>query len=531
MFNFFEYRSVLQRVNTNDLLRSNLDGDQIQEGNNGRTIYGSLNPTLSNPNLKETSSSSSCESDEDDDGDSWLDLPSLQSPSLSIIRNPRGKQPRKTPAEIAKIAQDIGMELQHPSNMPRVSTLSKMNGLVSWLSDLNLQELEQTAKLIGPQENQADNVKLYAWRMYLDAVAQAGTNAAYSHIKNMILKNTIKGEEAAQLIAVMPRTLRYPTKALLLDLFGMSFEKNVKNQLHLNSSVLMASTILINKAHVNNYTAHGNFPTHIFGRMLPRNDDIVTRDVIPVLERELKTAVQKGDSHRVQVLVRAIGNLGHPDILRVFSPYIERRVKVTNYQRMFMVMCFDEFAKLFPKQARYTLFNIYNNEGDNYEVRVAAIFELLKAHPTLKMLHQMAEATHTDTSIQVRAAIKSAIKYAANLGTREKKFERLLVKLSMIAHFTPVKKKLKKTFHFRSRYAKSAERMLSEKEYGFQYSAKYLQYYFSKDLGAGLFQSLGLIGSEDSIIHKYFTYNSRVKFGGWLSPNRVIQEFYNYQIL
>ncbi|XP_077288490.1 vitellogenin-like [Arctopsyche grandis] len=421
----------------------------------------------------------------------------MQSPSMSIIRNSHGKQPRKTPAEIAKIAQNIATELQHPSNMPNESTLSKMNGLVNWLSTMNLQELEQTAKLIGPQENRADNVKLYAWRVYLDAVAQAGTNAAFTHIKNMIFKNTIRGEEAAQLVAVMPRTLRYPTKRLLLDFFKMTFDTRVKNQLHLNSSLLMASTIMINKAHVNRHTAHKNFPTHIFGRMLSSKDDLVTSFVIPELERELKTAVQNRDTHRVQVFVRAIGNLGHPDILRVFSPYIERRVKVTNYQRMFMVMCMDELAKLFPKQARYTLFNIYNNEGDNYEVRVAAIFELLKARPTLNMLQQMAEATHTDSSIQVRAAIKSAIKYAANLGTQEKKFERL------------------------SRYAKAAEKMLSEKEYGFQYSAKYLQYYYSKNLGTGLFQSLGLIGSEDSIIHKYFTYNSRVKFGGWLSPNRV----------
>lgn len=75
--------------------------------------------------------------------------------------------------------------------------------------------------------------------------------------------------------------------------------------------------------------------------------------------------------------------------------------------------------------------------------------------------------------------------------------------------------------NFRAKNARGAVHLLTDKTFGFQYSAKYLEYYFSKNYGVGNFHSLGLIGSDDSEFHKGFSFYSRMKAGGWMNSHRV----------
>jgi hypothetical protein len=71
--------------------------------------------------------------------------------------------------------------------------------------------------------------------------------------------------------------------------------------------------------------------------------------------------------------------------------------------------------------------------------------------------------------------------------------------------------------------AQSARAMLNNKDYGFQYSANFLDDYESEDdeMNVGFLQTLGYIGSADSIVPKSFIYTLNSKLGGWMKPSKV----------
>lgn len=195
----------------------------------------------------------------------------------------------------------------------------------------------------------------------------------------------------------------------------MATKSEVIKQQYLNTTAILAFTDLVRRAQVNNATAHNYYPVHSFGRLSPKNTPAVEREYIPYLARALKHAVSQADSHQIQVYIRALGNVAHPRILSVFEPYLEGKESMSNFQRLLIVASMDQMAKVYPKVARQVLFRVYQNSGESYQVRSAAVFQLMKTNPPAAMLQRMAEYTNNDHSNQVSAAVKSAIESAALL--------------------------------------------------------------------------------------------------------------------
>lgn len=114
----------------------------------------------------------------------------------------------------------------------------------------------------------------------------------------------------------------------------------VQQQFNVNTTALISFTEFLNRAQVNNQSAYNYYPVHSFSRLADRHYEIVVKEVIPYLAKELKAAVRDEDSQKIQVYIRALGNLGHPQILAVFEPYLEGNVQVTPFQRLAMVRLF-----------------------------------------------------------------------------------------------------------------------------------------------------------------------------------------------
>jgi Lipoprotein amino terminal region len=189
----------------------------------------------------------------------------------------------------------------------------------------------------------------------------------------------------------------------------------VRDQRFLNVTAIQAFADLARKAQVNNVTAHNRFPVHAFGRLSSVNLPALTDEYLPYMAQKLKNAVREADSHKIQVYIRALGNLGHPKILSVFEPYLEGKVAMSDFQRLLMVISLDKLVRVYPVTARKVLFNIYQNTGEAHELRCAAVFQLMKANPPAYMLQRMAEFTNYDLSTQVNAAVKSSIQTAAQM--------------------------------------------------------------------------------------------------------------------
>lgn len=345
------------------------------------------------------------------------EIPSINEPAYAALyMSPQSHVMKKqNTMNVQKLLQDIAQQLQNPNNMPKADFLSKFSILVRVIAVMSTEQLTQTSRSIEVAKSSNNIVKADMWMIYRDAVVQAGTLPAFQQIKTWIQSKKIQGEEAAQVVTTLATTLRYPTKEVMNQFFELALSPEVREQRFLNTSALIASTRFINMGHVDNSTAHSYYPTHMYGRLARKHDSFVLDNILPRLSEELKKAIERKDRSQAQVYIRAIGNLGHREILRVFAPYLEGKVKTSTFLRVQMLRNLQFVAKSHDKQARAVFYSILRNTAEPYEVRVAAIHNIFMTIPTNPMMLAMAQMTHEDPSVEVRAVLKFGIESAAQL--------------------------------------------------------------------------------------------------------------------
>ncbi|XP_052753066.1 vitellogenin-like [Galleria mellonella] len=453
----------------------------------------------------EASSSSSSMSSSSSEQDSFIndDIPKINEPAYAALyMTPQNRVDKKQSIMNAqKLVQDIAQQLQHPNNMPKADALSKFGILVHILASMSLEQLTQTSKNFEIAISSNNNIKSDMWMVYRDAVAQTGTLPAFQQIKVWIQTKKLQEEEAAQVIASLAGTLRYPTKDLMLQFFDFAMSDEVRQQKHLNDTALIVATRFINRGHVNNDTAHNFYPTHMYGRFCSRHDPFVVEKVLPRLSQEFKNAVEQEDSRKAQVYLKAIGNLGHRSVLEVFAPYLEGKIPVSTYLRREIIEHLDVLSYQKCHYTREVLYKILRNTAEPYEVRVAAIHNIMISNPTTSMMMAMAKMTHDDPSIHVRASLKTAIESAS--------------KLKNIRYLDL------------ARTAKAAMGMVTKEEFGHQYSKKKLDDYYDKEYEMGILKDLSTIGSHGSLAPNYVKYSIKSKSKGWNSNNQISASFSN----
>lgn len=297
-------------------------------------------------------------------------------------------------ANAQKLLQEITPLLQNPNQLPKADFLSKFNVLVRVLTSLSPKQLDQMTNSIVIAKSSKNVIKNNMWIIYRDAVAQTGTIAAFEQIKSWILTKKVQGEEAGELIHAISYTLRYPSYKVMTEFFDFVTNPVVTEQQFLNNSALLAATKFLRYAN---------------------NDFFVVRTVISRFSEELKQAVEKGDSNKAQVYVRLLGNLAHPDILKVFAPYLDGRIAITKYLRIQIVASLKTLANMKNDYIRAVLFSILRNTAEPYEVRVVAALNIFLAFPTAEMMQIMSHMTNTDPSTEVRAVLANGINFAAGL--------------------------------------------------------------------------------------------------------------------
>lgn len=264
---------------------------------------------------------------------------------------------------------------------------------------------------------------------------------------------------------------------------------SIEEQSNVNVTALMALTRFLNMAQVNNQTAHNNYPVHSFGRLADRNNRFIELEVIPVLAGKLDEAVRRGDAPNVLVYVRALGNMGHWSLLNVFEPYLEGKKVVTDFQRLAMVVALDEYRLNYPATARSVLYKIYQNVGERHELRVAAVFQLIRTKPDAAMLQRMAEQTNTESNPHVRAAVISAIKSAAELQAPE---------------WTEL-----------AADARAAAKLLPEEKFGMQYSQTEMREFVLRELNTVFGEQVSWIIGEDSVLPNGVFVETEKNLGGF----------------
>lgn len=83
--------------------------------------------------------------------------------------------------DVEKLAQQIGEELQIPSEIPASNTLNKFNKLARLIRQMNAKEINEAGNQLFYPDREADthsqksSARNSAWKAYRDAVAEAGT--------------------------------------------------------------------------------------------------------------------------------------------------------------------------------------------------------------------------------------------------------------------------------------------------------------------------------------------------------------------
>lgn len=120
--------------------------------------------------------------------------------------------------EVQKLATEIGKDLQNQNDIHKLNTLAKFNILAKLIRVMDEKQIEEaTRQLYAPQadfHSEKSSARNAAWKAYRDAVVQAGTGPAVKEAMQWIENKKIDGEEAAELIATFPKTIREPTEAM-----------------------------------------------------------------------------------------------------------------------------------------------------------------------------------------------------------------------------------------------------------------------------------------------------------------------------
>lgn len=330
------------------------------------------------------------------------------------------RQPNKINPEIntvksaVKIALEIGNEIQNPDEISKENTLSKYMILSRLIRTMSLNEIKKVVKQVYSKEDHTS--KGQAWKAFRDALAEAGTGPAFLAIKNLITDGKIENEEAAEVVSGLAQSVYEPTFEFIKSFYDFIVSSKIMAHSKLNVTSLLLFSELVNNVYVNKYYSHNQYPTNSFGNFYTEEGHrFVLEEYIPFLSENLNCAVDEGDSHKIQVYISALGNVGHPKILQVFKLYLEGKRKISQYLRLHIVNSLESLVRNYPSVARRVLYKIYQNSGEYSDIRVAAVYQLARTGPSPTMLQRMAEYSNIDKDDQVNAAVQSVIWHTAYL--------------------------------------------------------------------------------------------------------------------
>lgn len=119
-----------------------------------------------------------------------------------------------------KLVEEIGNDLQKPSDIPLRNPLTKFNILAELIRTMDAKQIELLAEelYVAEPEDEATKehlkLRIASWMTFRDAVTDAGTGPAITQSMKWIQERKIRGEDAAQLIAAWPKTIREPTEEM-----------------------------------------------------------------------------------------------------------------------------------------------------------------------------------------------------------------------------------------------------------------------------------------------------------------------------
>lgn len=263
----------------------------------------------------------------------------------------------------------------------------------------------------------------------------------------------------------------------------------VRKQPNVNTTAGIAFTRFMHQAQVNNRTSAKYYPVETYGRLSDRNSKFVSQQVIPYFAQLLENAVKQNDVPSSLYAIRSLGNLGHQEIPNVFEPYLMGKERVSDFQRLSMVLALDKYIESYQHSGPIVPYEIYLNKGETSEIRTAAVFLIVRSRPIPTTLQRLAEQTNTEENKDVKAAVRSILESVARLTNPEN-----------VVY---------------AQHARNALNLLAPETEGFQYSRTHLRDYAIREMDASYNQEASYIVNKDSFIPNGIFVDSVGDLGGF----------------
>jgi len=250
-------------------------------------------------------------------------------------------------------------------------------------------------------------------RLLLDTVKMAGTSPAVMFFKEMIMANKLNIVEMVEVLMTLPHNIKAPNVHIIEQIFELIQHPNIVAHKMLKHNAHIAFATILNRACFN--TQESVFPVNVFGEMCTPENPKIANEYIPHLKAELSAA----NDEEVHAAILALGTIGHDAVLPILLPYIEGKVTRNVSHRKMAIYALANVARKY----RQTLLPIYSaivfNQGENRQLRMAALSVMLPMDPSPVHLQKLAVATWLEQDEVVAKFIYTSLKSLAHIKREE----------------------------------------------------------------------------------------------------------------
>merc|ERR1719153_513877 len=248
-------------------------------------------------------------------------------------------------------------------------------------------------------------------RLLLDTVKMAGTSPAVMFFKEMIMANKLNIVEMVEVLMTLPHNIKAPNVHIIEQIFELIKHPNVVAHKMLKYNAHIAFATIVNRACINKDQSETVFPVDVFGEMCSPDFPKIVTEYIPHLKAELAAA----NDDEMHAAIMALGTIGHDGVLPILLPYIEGKVTRHVGHRKMAIYALAQVAH----KHRETLLPIYSaialNQGENRELRIAALSMMLPMDPHMVHLQKLAVSTWFEQDEAVAKFIFTSLKSLAQI--------------------------------------------------------------------------------------------------------------------
>ncbi|XP_042902860.1 vitellogenin-6 isoform X1 [Parasteatoda tepidariorum] len=318
---------------------------------------------------------------------------------------------RKVPVDVIKSQFDelnqVYSDSSYEEKFKDKNFPAKFVELLRSVGTIGYEEIEDLYKKYGDMPKTGSPEQKKYRTLFVDTLAQSGTNPALLFGKFLIENKKLTVDESAYLLAKLPYHIKEVSETLLDGLQQLCDHNNVKKNPKLYMYCLLSFSSIIYDHCVARFHPEGIPPAKNVKTCQPE-------DAIKYFDHVARLFEQAPDEKSKELFLKAMANIGLREIVPHVRSYVDGSTKSSPFFRSMAMWSIKHVGFRFPDKAREILVPILFNQTENYEARLNAFNMLMMYRPQQYEMEGLARALIFDQDDQFKAYVYSALKSRVN---------------------------------------------------------------------------------------------------------------------